>query len=49
MADGQVKHGLLTHLSGRYTKEDIQLIEAQIQAESEQSFQFVEDFDSYTF
>lgn len=45
----KVKHGLLTHLSGRYTKEDIEEVEAKLKEHSTLSFQFVKDFDSYHF
>ncbi|EGQ3176298.1 ribonuclease Z [Staphylococcus pseudintermedius] len=44
-----VKHGLLTHISSRYMKEDINEIETKLKAHSPLSFQFVEDFDSYQF
>lgn len=44
-----VKHGLLTHISSRYMKEDINEIETKLKVHSPLSFQFVEDFDSYQF
>ncbi|UXR68711.1 ribonuclease Z [Staphylococcus sp. IVB6246] len=44
-----VKHALLTHLSNRYTKEDIKEIDQQLKSTDTPSFQFVQDFDSYQF
>ncbi|MCS4485487.1 ribonuclease Z [Staphylococcus americanisciuri] len=45
----QTQHALLTHLSNRYTKDDIKTIEQQLKSSHSQSFQFVQDFDAYRF
>lgn len=45
----KVKHGLLTHISNRYTKDDVQLLFKQLLHKNPPSFQFVADFDYYTF
>ncbi|QLK86111.1 ribonuclease Z [Staphylococcus sp. 17KM0847] len=49
IAHADVKHSLLTHLSNRYTKEDIRRIDQQLTKTQNISFQFVEDFDDYSF
>ncbi|UWF55723.1 ribonuclease Z [Staphylococcus hyicus] len=47
--DANVKHGLLTHLSNRYTLDDIAQIETQLHETTNRSFQFVKDYDTYRF
>lgn len=47
--DANVKHGLLTHLSNRYTLDDIAQIEIQLHETTNRSFQFVKDYDTYRF
>ncbi|ARJ51909.1 ribonuclease Z [Staphylococcus lutrae] len=47
--EAKVKHALLTHISNRYTREDVARIESEIKAKSTLSFQFVEDYDCYQF
>lgn len=49
LEQAHVKHGLLTHLSNRYTLEDIRKIEEQLKEQTSLSFQFVKDYDAYTF
>ncbi|MDO5374739.1 MAG: ribonuclease Z [Staphylococcus rostri] len=46
---GNIQHALLTHLSNRYTKEEVKAIEQQLKHTHTQSFQFVQDFDAYQF
>ncbi|UEX89122.1 ribonuclease Z [Staphylococcus ratti] len=49
LSAANVKHGLLTHLSNRYTIEDIAQIEKDIKSKTPVSFQFVRDYTSYSF
>ncbi|MGV3243995.1 ribonuclease Z [Staphylococcus sp. 11261D007BR] len=45
----QVKHALLTHISNRYTKEEVEAISTQLRQHHDISFELVNDFDSYQF
>ncbi|MBI5975330.1 ribonuclease Z [Staphylococcus canis] len=44
-----VKHGLLTHLSNRYTLDDIKSISQKLHSNHNIAFQFVSDFDHFQF
>ena len=48
MQKANVKHSLVTHISNRYTLEEVEAIYNDLlQGDTLPSFQFVNDFDSY--
>lgn len=50
MANAQVKHGLITHISNRYNLDDVTELEGQLHLQyPELHFDIVQDFDSYQF
>ncbi|EKU49825.1 ribonuclease Z [Staphylococcus massiliensis] len=49
MQRNDVKYSCLTHISNRYTIEDVEEIEAELKAGFSHDFRFVKDFDAYTF